>query len=99
MQVGISKLGSTEIHLSTRVSKLMGILPRQPPYPEATTRSIPAIPRRVFCILTRRRPGASSTRHRRFPGAKGARLHSSNTVATELVMLILVLVLKDSLRT
>src|SRR6218665_993194 len=26
---------------------------------------------------------ASSTRHRRFPGAKGARLHFSNTVAAE----------------
>src|SRR6218665_3670885 len=36
-----------------------------------------------FCFPTARRPGASSTRHRRFPGPKGARLHSSNTVATE----------------
>ena len=27
--------------------------------------------------------GASSTRRRRFPGAKGARLHSTNTVAAK----------------
>jgi len=27
-----------------------------------------------FCLSTERRPGAASTRHRRFPGAKGIRL-------------------------
>src|SRR6218665_2377310 len=36
-----------------------------------------------FCLSTGRYTGASSTRHRHFPGAKCARLHSSNTVAPE----------------
>ena len=36
-----------------------------------------------FCIPTGRRPGASSTRHRRFPGSRDAGLHSSNTVTTK----------------
>jgi len=36
-----------------------------------------------FCLSTWRCTCASRMRHRRFPGAKGARLHSSNTVAAE----------------
>src|SRR6218665_1269714 len=36
-----------------------------------------------FCLSTGRCTGASSTRHCRFPGAKGARLNFSNTVAAE----------------
>src|SRR6218665_3784477 len=36
-----------------------------------------------FCLPTGRCTGASSTRHRRFPGAKGARLHFSNDVVAE----------------
>src|SRR6218665_2648389 len=35
------------------------------------------------CPSKGRCTGASSMRHRRFPGAKGARLHFSNTVAAE----------------
>ena len=35
-------------------------------------------PRVSFCLSTELRPGASSTRHRRFPGAKGTLCHSSN---------------------
>src|SRR6218665_1652667 len=42
-------------------------------------------PRVGFCLSIGRWTGASSTRHRRFPGAKGARLHFSNTVADELI--------------
>src|SRR6218665_1250827 len=34
-------------------------------------------------LSTGRCTGASSTRHRRFPGAKGDRLHFFNTVAAE----------------
>src|SRR6218665_1588807 len=36
-----------------------------------------------FCLSTGRCTGASSTRHRRFPGAKDSRLHFPNTVAAE----------------
>ena len=36
-----------------------------------------------FCLSTGRRTGASSMRYRRFPGAKGSRLHFSNTVDAE----------------
>jgi len=83
-QVGVSKLISTEIHLSSRVSKWMGhrLLPQQSSFPEATAIHS-GYPRVGFCLSTGRRPGASSTRHCRFPGAKGTRLHSSNTVADE----------------
>src|SRR6218665_1932574 len=41
-------------------------------------------PRVGFCLSTGLCTGAWSKRHRRFPGAKGARLHFSNTVAAEL---------------
>jgi len=76
-QVGVSKLGSTYIHLSTRVSKWMGhrLLSRQSSCPEATAIHILDSPGWVFVL---RQDGASSTRHRRFPGAKGTRFHSSN---------------------
>src|SRR6218665_4028237 len=40
-------------------------------------------PRVGFCFSTERHPGASSTRHRRFPGEKGTLLHSSNNVPDE----------------
>src|SRR6218665_1740709 len=41
-------------------------------------------PRVGFCLSTGRCTGAYSKRHRRFSGAKGARLHFSNTVAAKL---------------
>jgi len=70
-----------------RVSKWMGhrLLWRKSSCPEATAIHILDIPdtRVGFCLSTERRPGASSTRYRRFPGAKGTRLHSSSNVADE----------------
>src|SRR6218665_336625 len=83
MQVGVSKLGSTEIHLSTRVSKLMGHPIATTSLPRSHWQTYSGDAKEGFCFPTGRRLGALSTRHRRFPEAKGARLHSSNTVATE----------------
>src|SRR6218665_4131519 len=40
-------------------------------------------PRMGFCLSIGRCTGASSTRHHRFPGAKDARLHFSNTMAAK----------------
>src|SRR6218665_2851584 len=40
-------------------------------------------PRVGFCLTAGRCTGASSARHGRFPGAKGARLHFSNTVVAK----------------
>src|SRR6218665_320655 len=42
-------------------------------------------PRVGFCLSTGRCTSASSTRHRHFPEAKGARHHFSNTVAAEFI--------------
>src|SRR6218665_3272505 len=47
------------------------LLLRQSSCPEATANTYSGYPRVGFCLSTGRRPGASSTRHRRFPGAKG----------------------------
>src|SRR6218665_1565316 len=84
-QVGVSKLGSTKIDFIEPGVKVNGAYYRDNLLAQKLlhTRPIPAIPRRVFCFPTGRHPGASSTRPRRFPGAEIARLHSSNTVATE----------------
>jgi len=41
-------------------------------------------PRVGFCLSTGGCTGASSTLHRRFPGAKGAWLNFSNSVVAEL---------------
>src|SRR6218665_619282 len=49
---------------------------------EATVRRMPDIPKWGFAF---QQDGASRTRHRRFPGAKGARLHFFNTVAAEFI--------------
>src|SRR6218665_503863 len=38
----------------------------------------------IFVVQQDGATGASSTIHRRFPGAKGARLYSTNTVAADL---------------
>src|SRR6218665_1887485 len=49
--------------------------------PRSNCHAYSGYPRVGFCLSTGRCTGTSSTRHRRFPGAKGARLHFSNTVA------------------
>src|SRR6218665_1207758 len=80
-QVGVSKLGSTGIHLLSRMSKRMGhrLLSRQIFLYRSYCHTYSGYPGVGFCLSTGRRPGVSSTRHRRFPGAKGTRLHSFNT--------------------
>src|SRR6218665_1296691 len=51
--------------------------------PRSYCQTYSGYPRVGFCLSTGRCTGASSTRHRCFPGAKGARLHFFNTVAAE----------------
>src|SRR6218665_120102 len=59
-------------------------LSRQSSCQEATAcQTYSRYPRVGFCLSTGRCTGTLSTRHCRFPGAKGARLHLSNTVAAE----------------
>jgi len=69
--------------LSSQVSKWMGHT-RAPIFlPRSYCQTYSGYPRVGFCLSTGRCTGASSTRHRHFPGAKGARLHLYNTVAAE----------------
>jgi len=68
--------------LSSRVSKWMGQTISAVFLPDIIF-FYSGCPRVGLCLSTERSTGASSTRHRRFPGAKGNRLHSSNTVAAE----------------
>src|SRR6218665_408598 len=51
--------------------------------PRSYCQTYSGYPRVGFCLSTGRCTGASSTRHHRFPGAKGAKLHFSNTMAAE----------------
>src|SRR6218665_3542431 len=51
--------------------------------PRSYCQTYSGYPRVRFCLSTGRCTGASSTRHHRFPGAKGIRLHFSNTMAAE----------------
>ena len=53
--------------------------------PRSYCQTYSGYPRVGFCLSTGRCTDASSTWHRRFPGAKGARLHFSNTMATEFI--------------
>src|SRR6218665_2030499 len=52
--------------------------------PRSYCQTYSGYPRVGFCLSTGRCTSASNTRHRRFPGAKGARLLFFNTVAAEL---------------
>src|SRR6218665_1404121 len=52
--------------------------------PRSYCQTYSGYPRMGFCLSTGQCAGTSSTRQRRFPGAKGARLHSTNTVAAEI---------------
>src|SRR6218665_2322168 len=51
--------------------------------PRSYCKTYSGYPRVGFCLSTERCTGASSTRHHRFPGSKGAKLHFSNTMAAE----------------
>src|SRR6218665_2459210 len=63
--------------LSSRVSKSMGHTIATVFLPRSYCQTYSENPRVGFCLSTGRCTGASSTRHRRFPGAKGARLISN----------------------
>src|SRR6218665_3092034 len=77
------KLGSTETHLSSRVSRRKGHTFATTFLPRICCQKYSGYPRVSFLSFDRTRPSASSTRHHCFPGAKGTRLHSLNTVAAE----------------
>src|SRR6218665_3764560 len=51
--------------------------------PRSYCQTYSGYPRMGFCLSIGRCTGASSTRHHRFPGAKDARLHFSNTMAAK----------------
>ena len=69
--------------LSGRVSNWMGHTIATISLPRRYCQTNSENPRVGFCLSTGRCTGASSTRHRRFPGAKGAWLRFSNTVVAK----------------
>src|SRR6218665_2263864 len=76
--VGVSELGSTEIRFIEPGVKVNGAYYRINLLAQKPLQDIFWISQGGFFVF--QHDGASSTRYRRFPGAKGARLHSTNTV-------------------
>ena len=84
VSVGISKLGCTDIHFIELGTKVNWAYYRDNLLAQKLLPDMRWLAQNeFFCVPTGRRPGASSTRHRRFPGSRDAGLHSSNTVTTE----------------
>ena len=72
VSVGDSKLGSTEIHVIEPSVKVIGHTISSTFFSKKLLQDIYWISQGGFFVF--QKDGASSTRHRRFPGAKGVRL-------------------------
>src|SRR6218665_2203434 len=79
VSVGVSELGSTEIRFIVSGVNVNGAYYRINLLARKLLQDIFWISHGGFFAF--QNDGASSTRHCRFPGAKGARLHPTNTVA------------------
>src|SRR6218665_1390937 len=79
VSVGVLELGSTEIRFIEPGVKVNGAYYRINLLARKLLQDIFWIFQGRFFVF--QHDGTSSTRHRRFPGAKGARLHSTHTVA------------------
>ena len=81
VSVGVSELGSTEIRFIEPGVTVNGAYYHITLLAQKLLQDILWISQGGFFVF--QHDGTSSTRHHRFSGAKGARLHSTNTVAAK----------------
>src|SRR6218665_1915402 len=81
VSVGVSEFGSTEIRFIEPGVNVNGAYYCINLLAQKLLQDIFWVSQGGFFVF--QHDGTSSTRHRRFPGAKGATLHFTNTVATD----------------